>query len=90
MRSGLTELDNHSILPKLQFTSNHTLLTMNIIINEELIHDKRYTIVKNSQEEMEFMTDFIKIFRNVNTSNIYDKNFLKCIVQEYAELLELT
>jgi len=63
---------------------------MNIIINEELIHDKRYTIVKNSQEEMEFMTDFIKIFRNVNTSNIYDKNFLKCIVQEYAELLELT
>ena len=39
---------------------------------------------------MEFMTDFIKRFRNVDTSNIHDKNFLKCIVQEYGELLELT
>jgi len=45
--------------------------------------------VKNSQEETEFLTNLIKGFRNIDTSNIPDNNSLKCIVQEYARLSEL-
>ena len=90
LRLSSIELNNYIILSELQFSSDYVLLTMDIIINEEFIHDKRYTIMKNSQEEIEFITDFIKGFRNINMLNIYNKNFLKHIVQEYANLLELT
>jgi len=46
--------------------------------------------MKNSQEEIEFMTDLIKEFKNIDTSNIPDKNSLEYIIQEYARLPELT
>ena len=36
--------------------------------------------MKTSQEEPEFMTNLIKGFRNINTSNISDNNSLKYIV----------
>ena len=44
--------------------------------------------MKNGQEKLKFISDLIKGFWNVNTLNISDKNSLKCIVQEYMDLLE--
>ena len=61
-----------------------------MLIDKEFIQDKRHTIMKNSQEEIEFTTNFIKGFRNINTLNISDKNSLECIVQKYTKLLEST
>ena len=89
LQSSSMELNNHNIFPELWFPSNHTPLIVNIIINKIFIQDKRHIIVKNSQEEIEFLTNLIKGFRNIDTSNIPDNNSLKCIVQEYARLSEL-
>jgi len=63
---------------------------MNIIIKEEFIPKKKCTIVKNSKEESEFVDDFIRKFGSFNTVNITNKLSLKSIVQEYADIAELT
>jgi len=46
--------------------------------------------VKNSKEEVNFISDFIKGFNNIDISNISDKDTLKQIVQEYAKLSDST
>ena len=40
IQANLEEIDTHTILLDLQSLSNHTLLTINIIIREEFIQDK--------------------------------------------------
>ena len=40
LQANSKEFNNHSILPNLQSLSDHTPLTVNIIINEEFIQDK--------------------------------------------------
>jgi len=63
---------------------------MDIIIKEEFIQNKRCSIVKNNKKEAKFMFELIKSFKNINTSNIFDKNSFKYIVQEYVDLSEST
>jgi len=50
---------------------------MNIIIEEEFIPKKKHTIVKNNEEESEFVEDFIRRFRSFDIVNITDKLSLK-------------
>ena len=45
------EFNNHQILPDLWNPSNHTSLSVYIIIEEEIIQDRKQTIIKNSEEE---------------------------------------
>jgi len=59
---------------------------MNIIIKKEFISKKKYTIVKNSKEESEFMENFIRKFKSLDTVNITDKLSLESIVQEYCHM----
>ena len=89
LQSSSAKLNNHNIFPELHFSSDHTSLTIDIIIKKEFIQNKRYSIVKNSKKEVKFMSELIKGFKNINTSNILDKNSLECIVQEYTVLSEL-
>ena len=74
------EIDNHIILPELWYPSNHASLT----IAEELIQNKGQTIIRNSEEE----ENFIKVIRNINTTTILDKDALENTVQEYARISE--
>jgi len=74
------EIDNHIILPELWYPSNHASLT----IAEELIQNKGQTIIRNSEEE----ENFIKAIRNINTTTILDKDALENTVQEYARISE--
>ena len=53
--SNSGNLNNHSILPDLQNSSNHASLTVDIIINEKFIQNKWQTIIKNSEEEKHFV-----------------------------------
>ena len=73
------ELNNHIIFQKPYFLSDHALLTVNIII-KEFIQNKRWSIVKNSEEEAKYIDELIQDLKNMNTSNICDKNSLKQIV----------
>ena len=45
------EINNHSINPHIWYSSDHTSLTIDIVIIEELIQDKQCKIIKNSKEE---------------------------------------
>jgi len=74
----------------LQYLLDHALLIVNISIAEEFIQDKRHTIIKNSEEEKNFIFNLIKGFRNINTSTILNNNSLELIIQEYARTLEST
>ena len=82
------KLNNYKIYLELQFLSDHTSLTINIIIEKEFIQQKRCIIIKNSKDESEFIYDFIKTFQNINIRNIITIEFLESIVQEYADILE--
>jgi len=90
LQSNSTELNNHKIHSELQFPSDYIPLTVDIIIEEEFIQDKRHTIIKNSEDKFKFVNNFIIKFKNINTTNIFDKNSLKCKVQEYTNISELT
>ena len=45
------KIDNYFILPDSQYSLDHTSLTIDISIIEEVIQEKRCTIIKNNKEE---------------------------------------
>ena len=53
----IEEFNNHSIFSKLHSPSNHAFLLVYIIIEEKFIQKKKFTIIKNSKEEKEFMKE---------------------------------
>ena len=84
-RSNLSELDNHTIYPKWRLSSDHVLLTVNIVIIEEHIQTKKCAIVKNSEEEMNFIIELIEIIKGLNTEQILSKEILKQKFQQFAD-----
>jgi len=70
------------------FPLDHIPLTVNIVIKEEFIPEKKWTIVKNSEDYPEFVKDFIKKFGSIDTVNVSDKPTLESIVQSYADIVE--
>jgi len=88
--SNSVELKNYEIHPEHCFLSDHAPLTMNIIIKKEIIPKKKHTIIKNSEEESEFVKNFIRKFRSINIVNITNKLSLESIVQEYTNITEST
>jgi len=70
------EFNNHEIYPKLWFSSDYTLLTINIIIKKEFILRRKHTIIKNSKEKSEFIEDLTRRFRNIGMMLITDKAYL--------------
>jgi len=77
LHPNLSEFNNHTIHPEWRLSSDHTPLTVNIAINEELIHTKKYTIVKNSEEENNFITELIESIKGLNMENISSKEVLE-------------
>ena len=90
LQPNSTEIDNHSILPYLRYSSDHTPFVIDISIADKFIQDKRYTIIKNSKEEKKFIFELIKGFKSIDTSIILNKNSLEIIIQEYTRILEST
>jgi len=83
------ELNNHIVFPEIYFPLDHAPLTINIIIEEEFTQNKRWSIMKNSKGKVKFINELIQDLKNMNISNICDKNFHEQIVQEYANLSKL-
>ena len=80
LHSNLVELNNYKIHPELWFSSDHTPLTVNIIIKKEFIQQKRHTIIKNNEDKSNFIDNFIKTFQNIDIRNIITIEFFKSIV----------
>jgi len=65
LQANSEEFNNYSILPDLWSLSDYTSLIVNIIINEEFIQDKCWTIIKNSKEEESFVSKL-----KINSDNL--------------------
>ena len=61
---------------------------MNIAIFEENIQMKKCTIVKNSEEENNFIIKLIEVIKRLNTKDIQSKEVPENIVQSFANCME--
>ena len=82
------EFNKHMISPNLHGLSNHTLLFVNIIIEEEFIEDKRQTIIKNSIDKENFVNELKNRVEYIDLVNIPDCKILEKITQEFISIME--
>jgi len=71
------EFNNHIISLDLQSSSDYASLSVYIIIEEETIQDRKQNIVKNSEEEKEFVNELRNRISYIDTTNIYDCKMLE-------------
>ena len=88
LQSGLIELNNHSIHPDWQLTSEHVPLTVSILIAETNINSSKLSIMKNSEEEALFIKDISSIIKNLDVSDISDIDKLENVVNTLASNTE--
>jgi len=63
-----------------RLSSDHTLITVDILIQEERISHMRQSIVKGSNEEKLFVKSIVKAIKNLNTSYIQKSDDLEKVV----------
>jgi len=66
---------------------DHTLLTVNIVVFKEHIQTKTCTIVKNSEEEKNFLAKLINSIKSLNIDYILSKKSFE-LVQEFTYNME--
>jgi len=65
-------------------SSDHTPLTVNILIIKEYIQTRKQKIIKNSKEKTRFIDEIIELVKGLNMNYIRSKKDLKKLVQEFA------
>ena len=85
-----SELNNHIIYPEQRLLSDCVPLTVNIAIIKEHIQTKKCTIIKNSKEKRNFITELIEIIKPLNMEQILSKEILEQTVQQFTDDTERT
>ena len=67
---------------------DHTSLSILIIIEEEHIQEKKQTIVKNSEEEKNFINELRNKLSSIDISYIFNNDVLEQITQEFATIVK--
>jgi len=67
-----SKLNQHSILPESQLSSDHAPLSVDIPLFKEIIQMLKLTLAPKSNQESAFIEDIISNFKNLDTSNIED------------------
>jgi len=83
------ELDQHSILPDFQLSSDYASLFINIPIFEEIIQILKLSIVPKSDQEATFIEDIISNFKIMDMSNIEDTKKLEQVVNQLETIINL-
>ena len=88
--SGSNELNNHSIYPEWQLSSDYAPLMVSIPITEENIVTSKFSIAKNSKEEENFIKEVLYIIKNIDISDLSDSNKLEDTTNSLISSLENT
>lgn len=83
-----SELDNYHIHLNWRLLSDHTPISINIPILEEHIQTKKQTLVKNSDEESQFVEELITSIKNIDISLIQSADTLEAITQLFANSIK--
>ena len=70
LHSSSPKLDSHHILPENRLSSDHTPLSVEIPIIEEVIQSSKFTILSKSNHEKAFIDEVILNYKSLNTNNI--------------------
>ena len=84
----MSELDNHSILPESRLSSDHTPLSIDIPISEEIIQTSKLTLAPKSDQETAFIHDTILKLKHLDTSNITDIEKLEQVVNQLGTIID--
>ena len=74
---GSNDINQHSIHPDWHLTSDYAPLSITISIVNEVINTSKLSIQQNSEQEIMFAEEIISIFKNLDMSNITDKECLE-------------
>ena len=77
-----SELDHHSIYPNSWLSSDHSSLSIDIPIFEEVIQTSKLSLAPKINQENAFIEDMNSSFKNLDTSNIDDTKKLEHIVNQ--------
>jgi len=74
---GSDETDHHLIYLEWRLTSDHAPLTISVPIIDEVVNTSRLSIQRNGKQEVAFVEEVTSIFKNLDTSSISNKPYLK-------------
>jgi len=86
--TNIEEFNNYTISPDFWGLSNHTSLSVYIIIEEKFIQDRKLAIVKNSKKEKKFINKLRSRVSYIDTTNIHNCEILEEVTQEFASIAE--
>ena len=85
---GSSELNQHLIHPDSRLALNYTPFTITIPIADEIVSTSKLSISPNSKQETAFVKEIIVIFKNLETSNITDKDNLENTINHLEVLIK--
>jgi len=90
LQNRLTELNNHRIHPDLRLFSDHTPLSITIVIEDENINEVKYSITKNSEEEANFVKEVLFAIKKINISDLSNISKLEEVVNSLTSSINST
>ena len=88
LQYGSSELDWHLIHPDSHLSSNYAPLTITIPITDEIVSTSKSSILQNSEQEITFVKEVILIFKNLDMSNLINKDNLEHTVNQLEALIK--
>ena len=88
--SRSTELNTHSIHPDWYLSSDYAPLSASISIAEENIESFKFSIAKNSDEEISFIKDISRAIKSIDVSDFSNSCKLEEVTNSLASRIELT
>ena len=87
LQYGSNNINQHSIHLDWCLTSNHAPLSITISIIDEVVNTSKLLIQQNSKQEIVFVKEVISIFKNLDISNITDKDCLENTINNFDLLV---
>ena len=82
-----SKLNQHLIYPECRLSLDHVPLTIIIPITDEIVSTSTLSIPQNIKQETTFVKEIISIFKNLEMSNITDKDNLENTVSHLEALI---